>query len=133
MDDGRFGSIVCRLQLGEVDDVAAHRSRRNEAAVSEVGQLVTIGVGTLLLLSAPVGGGGSGAVKRSIKVNADDIAVMFKGAVHHRALGPGNTGVGNKNIQTAIELRHDSVDSLLNGLRIGDLNLISFGCAERVP
>jgi hypothetical protein len=74
-----------------------------------------------------VGGGGASTVEGTVEVNADNIAVMFKGAVHHGALSPWNTSVGNKNVQTAIEILHNGVDGLLDLLRIGDLNLIGFG------
>lgn len=74
-----------------------------------------------------MGGGGASTVESTIEVNTDNIAIMVEGAVHHGALGPWNTSVGNKNVQTAIEILHNGVDGLLDLLRIGDLNLIGFG------
>lgn len=128
MDDGNLSSVVGCLHLGEVDNVPAHRGSSNEASICEVGELVAVGIGALLLLAAPVGSGSLGAVEGTVEINGDDIAVVVDGTVDHGALGPGNTGVSNKDIEAAIEVLDDVIDSLLDGVCIGDLNLISLGC-----
>lgn len=127
VDDASLGGVVRSLHLREVDNVAAHRSSSDKAAVGEVGELVAVDIGALLLLSPPVGGGGLAAVEDSVEVNADHIAVVVQRPVDHRTLDPGNTGVGNENIQAAVEVLDDGDDGLLNGLRIGDIDLVSFG------
>lgn len=56
---------------------------------------------------------------------------MFEGAINHGSLGPGDTGIGNENVEPAVELLHDGIYGLLNGLGIGDLNLVGLRCGER--
>lgn len=128
MNDGYLGGVVGGLHLGEIDNMTTHRGRSNEAAVCEVCELVAVGIGTLLLLAAPVFSSGLGTVEGTVEINGDDIAVVVEGTVDHRAFGPGNTGVSNENVETAIEFIDNVVYSLLNSLCIGDLNLISLGC-----
>lgn len=128
MDDGNLGGVVGCLHLGEVDNVTAHRGSSDKASVCEVGELVAVGISALLLLAAPVVSGSLGTVEGTVKINGDDIAVVLEGTVDHGALGPGNTGVGNEDVEAAIEVLDDVVDGLLDGVCIGDLNLISLGC-----
>lgn len=128
MDNGNFSGVVSCLHLGEVDNVTAHRGSSNEASICEVGELVTVGIGALLLLAAPVVSGSLGTVEGTVEINGDNIAVVVEGTVNHGALGPGNTGISNKDVEAAIEVLDDVVDSLLDSVCIGNLNLISLGC-----
>jgi hypothetical protein len=127
MNDASLDGVVSSLHLGEVDNVTAHRSSSNEATVCKVGKLIAVGVSALLLLAAPVVGGELGTVECAIKINTSNIAVVLESSVDHRALGPGNTSVGDEYVKTAIEFFDNVVDGLLNGLRIGDLDLIGLG------
>lgn len=108
--------------------MTAHRGSSNEASICEVGELVAIGIGALLLLAAPVVSGSLGTVEGTVEINGDDIAVVVEGTVDHGALGPRNTGVSNKDVEAAIEVLDNVVDSLLDSVCIGDLNLVSLGC-----
>lgn len=128
MNDGNLGGIVGGLHLGEVDNVTAHRGSSNEAAICEVGELVAVCIGVLLLLAAPVLSGSLGTVEGTVEINGDDITVVVEGTVDHGALGPGNTGVSNKDVETAIKVLDNIINGLLDSLYIGDLNLISLGC-----
>lgn len=132
MNDTGLGSVVSSLHLREVDNVTAHRGSSNEATVGKVGELVAVEVSALLLLSSPVGGGCLGAVEGPIQVNADDVAVVFERAVNHGALGPGDTSVGNEDIETAIEVLDNGVCGLLNSFGVGNLNLVSLGCSKQI-
>lgn len=128
VDDGGFGGVVGGLHLREIDNVSTHRSGGHKAPVGEVAKFVAVQVGSLLLLSPPVRRGGPGAVKGTVEVNVNDARIVVEGAVDHRAFGPWDTGVGYKHVQAAVEVLHDLVDSLLHGLGICDVDLISLGC-----
>lgn len=119
-----LGSVVGGLHLGEVDNVSAHGRGSDEAAIGEVGELVAIDVGALLLLSSPVGSGRAGAVEDAIQVDLDDFVVVVDGGVHHGTLNPRDTRVGNHDIQTAVELLDDLVDGVLDSLGISDIELV---------
>lgn len=128
MDNSALGSVVGRLHLGKVDNVTTHRSCRNEAPIGEVGQFVAIDIGALLFLAAPVCSSRPSTVEGAIEINADHVAVVLQGSIDHGALGPGNTRVGNKHIQTAIEVLDGLVDSLVDGLGVCDTDLVGLGC-----
>lgn len=66
MDNATLGSVIGSLHLGEVDDVTAHGSSSHETAVREVGELVTVDVGSLLLLTTPVRRGSPGAIECAV-------------------------------------------------------------------
>lgn len=128
MNDRNLSGIIGSLHLGEVDDMTAHRGSSNEAAVCEVGEFVTVGIGSFFLLAAPVLSGGPGTVKSTVEISGDYIAVVGEGTVDHGALSPWNTGVSNKNVETAIEFFDNVVHGVLDSLCVGNLNLISLGC-----
>lgn len=128
MDDTTLGSVVSGLHLREVDNVTTHRGSSHEATVVEVGEGFSIEVGTLLLLALPVGSSSLGAVEGTVQVNANNLGVVGKRTVHHGALGPWNTSVGNENIQTAVEIADRLVDGLLNSFGVGDITLVCLGC-----
>lgn len=66
MDDRGLGGVVGSLHLWEIDDMATHRSSSNKASVSKVGELVSVDVGALLLLSSPVRSSSLGTVEGAI-------------------------------------------------------------------
>lgn len=132
MDHSTLGGVVSSLHLWEVDDVTAHGSSSHEAAVGEIGELVAVDVSALLLLTAPVRRGGPGAVECAVKVDVHDVAVVLDGSIHHGTLGPRDTGVGDENVQAAIEVLNNGVGGLLNGLGVSDLDLVGLGCSKSI-
>lgn len=130
MDNGRFGGIVCCLHLREVDNVTAHGSGGHKAAIGEVVKCVTVDIGTLLLLSPPVGCCRPGAVKGTVQIDIDHILVVVQRTVNHGTLSPGNTGIGNENVQSAVEVFHNLVNGLLHGFGLGDFDLVRLGWNE---
>lgn len=132
MDNATLGSVIGSLQLGKVDNVTAHGSSSDEAAVGEVGELVAVDIGALLLLTAPVGRGGPGAVECAVQVSAHDVTVVLDRSINHGTLGPRDTGVGNKHVQAAIKVLDNGIGGLLNGLGIGDLDLVGLGCSKSI-
>jgi hypothetical protein len=63
-------------------------------------------------------------VECTIEICGHYFAVMFNLAIEGRALGPWDTGVGNEDVQTAIELRDDFIDGLLHGFPAGHIDLV---------
>lgn len=131
MDDSRLGGVVCGLQLRDVDDVTAHRGGGDKAATSEVLELVAEDVGALDLLSPPVSSGRLGTVVGAVQVGVDDIQVVVNGAVHHGALGPWDTRVGDEDVEAAVEVLDGLVHSLLDLLSILDVDLVGLAWCER--
>lgn len=125
MDDTRFGGVVGSLHLREVHNVPAHRRGSNEATVCEVLQLVSVDIGTLLLLASPNVGSRSGAVESSVKVGCDDVSVVFELTLGHGALSPWDSRVGYENVKTAIELLDGCGYSFLDRLSVLDVDLVS--------
>lgn len=132
MDHSRLGSVVGGLHLRNVHNVAAHGRGGHKATVCEVGKLVAVDIGSLLLLPPPVDSGVLGAVKGTVQVNVNHTRVVIKRTIDHRSLGPGDTRVGNEDVQTAIEVLYSLINSLLNSLGVCDINLVSLGCTKLV-
>lgn len=133
MDDTTLGGVVSGLHLREVDNVTTHGGSSNEATVGEVGEGLSVEVGALLLLALPVTSSSLGAVESTVQVNANNLGVVGKRAIYHGALSPWNASVGNKNIETAVEIADGLVDGLLNGFGVGDVTLVCLGCILLVP
>ena len=110
MNDSCFGCIVCCLQLWNVDDVSTHASCSNETAIGEVLELLAMHIGSFLLLTSPVCTGRLGAVVGAVEIGGHDLAVMVNLSVQHRSLGPGYPGVGNEDVEAAIELLDNLID-----------------------
>lgn len=127
VDNARLGRIVSSLHLREIDDMPAHRRRRDEAAVVEVGQFVAVQIGALVLLSPPMRSSSLGAVECPIKVASHNARVVIQRPVHHGSLGPGNARVGDEDIQAPVHLAHDGIDDNLDGVGVGDVDLVSLG------
>ena len=125
MDYTSLCCVVRRLELGNVDNVSAHARRSNEAAVAEVFQPSTVDVGSLLLLPSPVDTGSSSAIEGPVQVSCDYSSIMIDRAVQGRSLGPWNSCIGDKDIETTIEIVDDVVDQCLNIFRVGRIALVS--------
>ena len=128
MDDTRLGRVVGCLHLREVDDAATHGGSSNKATICEVVQGLSVEISSGLLLLFPIGSRCLGTVESSVQVNAHNLGVVRKRAINHGTLSPRDTSVGNEDIQSAIEILHTLVDSLLNGLSVGDVTLVRLGC-----
>lgn len=103
MDDTSFGCVIRRLQLGDVDNVSAHTRSSNEAAVGETLKFFAVQVRTLLLLTPPVGTSSPRTVESAIEIGCHNLTVVSDLSVEHGALLPWNPGIGDENIETAIE------------------------------
>ena len=49
---------------------------------------------------------------------------MIDLSVNSSSLGPGDTGVGDENVETTIKFLDDLVDGILHAFGIGDIDLI---------
>jgi hypothetical protein len=130
VNHSRLGSVVGGLHLREVHNVATHGGGGYKATICEVGKLVAVQIGSLLLLPPPVSSGVLGAVKGTVQVNVNHTRVVVKGPVNHGSLGPRDTRVGNENVQTAIEVLHSLINRLLDSLGVCNIDLISLGCEK---
>lgn len=128
MEDTTLGGVVSGLHLREVDNVTTHGGSSHKATVGEILQGLAVQIGALLFLSLPVGSSGLSAVEGSVQVNANNLGVVGKRAVNHGTLSPGDTSVGNEDIQTAIEFLDNLVDGLLNGLGVDGVALVGLNC-----
>lgn len=117
MDHPRLGGIICRLQLGDVDDVSGHGGSGDEGAALEVFDLV------LLFLLAPDGTAGASAVESAVQISIDYLMVVLELTVDHGALCPGDARVGYEDVETAVELGELGSDSFVDGLGVVHINL----------
>jgi hypothetical protein len=76
MDNARLGSVVGSLQLREVDNMPAHGSGSDEAAVCKVLELVSVEIHALLLLLAPIVSCIFGTVVCAIEINVNDVGIV---------------------------------------------------------
>lgn len=130
MHDGSLGSVISSLELWEVDDMPAHGGSSDEAAVGEVLQLLAVDIGSITLLPSPDGSTRAGAVEGTVDVGGHDLAVVVDGALDDGALGPGNSRVGDEDIEAAIELLDDLLNGGLDFLRVLDVDLV---CSAYTP
>lgn len=111
MDDPGLGSVVCRLQLRDVDDASTHAGCSNEAPTPESrDQFLTMTICPFLLLPSPMQAGRMCAVVDAIHIGSHDITVMLHSAIEKITLGPGNPSIGNEDVEAAIELVDDFID-----------------------
>lgn len=111
MTDTGLSGVVRSLELRNVDNVTAHGGGSDEASVSEVLELVAVQVGAFLLLSSPVSSGSASAVPGSVEIGLNNIEVVLDGTINSGALGPRDTGIGDENVEAAVEV----LDSFVNG------------------
>ncbi len=128
MDHPGLGGVIRGLELGDVDDMSTHAGGSHKAAVGVVLQLLPVQIGSFLLLPAPMGRGGSGAVVGAIKIGGDHLPIVVHGPFEHGALGPRDPSVGDEDIEAAVELFHDLVNGLLDMLGIGHVDLVRLAC-----
>lgn len=124
MDDACLGGIVRCLQLRDVDNVPTHAGCGNKAAIAVILQLLPVDVGSLLLLPSPVDARSSGTVERAVQVGSDYSSIVFDFAVKRCTLGPGYSGICDKDIKTAVEFTNNLIDDCLDAFRIGGVTLI---------
>lgn len=124
VDNASFGRVISRLQLRDIDNLAAHAGGGDEASIGEALQLVAIEVGAFLLLTTPVGSARARAVEGAVQVGGHDLAIVVQRAVDHGPLGPWNACVRHEDVQPAVELLDDLIDHLGGVLGVSDIDLI---------
>lgn len=127
VDNTGLGGIVRSLQLGNVDNVAAHGGSGNKAAVGEVLQLVAKQVSALVFLTAPVSSSSTGTVPSGVKIGLHDVQVVLDRAIDTGTLGPWDTGIGDENIEAAAKVFDSLVNSLLGLLVVAEVSLVGLG------
>lgn len=126
MYNARLGGVVRGLQLRDVDDMTRHTSRSDKRSTSEVLERLAIDRCAFLLLASPVLPSSAGTVECAVEIGCDDFAVVVNFSVEHGALGPGDTGIGDEDVEAAIEFLDDVVDGFLDGFVLCDINLVGF-------
>ncbi len=120
----RLGRIIRRLQLRDIDDMARHGRRSDERPALEA-------VEPVLPLLAPHRTAGSGAVEGAVEIGADDLLVVVDLTVDHGALGPGDAGVGDEDVETVVEFGDLGFDGFLDFLRVLDVDLVGLAWEVR--
>lgn len=128
VDDSRLGAVVDGLQLGNVDDAAAHRGGGNEAPSDKVIQRLAVDSCALLLLAAEVRSRRLGAPHNTVDVDGHDLLGCLRGAVDEGTVLPRNARVGDEDVQTAVELLDNLVDGLVHGVGRDDVDLVGAAC-----
>ena len=112
--------------------MSTHTRSCHEAAISEALELVAIQIRPLLLLAPPVGPSGFGAVIGAVQIGGHNLTVVIDLPVEHGALCPRDPGVGNEDIQTAIELFDDFGDGFFDMLVIGYVDLVCLAWMQQL-
>lgn len=126
MDDTGLCSIVCSLQLWNIDNVPTHTCGCYKASILKSFQLLSVKSGALLLLSAPMLTCSTGTIKCSIQICCYNLLVMIEFSVKGRTLDPWNSRVCDEDVETPIEISYGGVDSLLHGFVRGNIDLVCF-------
>lgn len=122
VDDSGLRGIVRRLQLRDVDDVAAHGGGGDEAAVLEVRDVA------FLLLLPPDLTRSAGAEEGAVQIGGDDLVVVGDLAADGGALSPRHARVGNENVEPVVELGDDLIDDLFDVCFVSDVHLVGLAC-----
>lgn len=101
-----------------------HRRCGDETSISEILQLLAVDIGALFFLASPMGGGCAGTVVNAVDICPYDFAVMIQVGIYHGPLGPGNTGVGNEDIEAPIEFLDDGAYGVRDFLWVRNVNLV---------
>ena len=132
MHHSSLRSVVGGLQLRVVDDMSAHGGGSDETAVGKVLKLIPVDIGSLALLPSPDGRTGACAVESAVNVGSHDLAVVVDGTLDDGALSPGNAGVGDEHVETAIEFLEDLLDCGLDFLGVLYVHLVRSACMPRI-
>ena len=124
VDDTCLGGIVRCLQLGYVDNMAAHARCGNKATIAVILQILPVDVGSLLFLPSPVDPSSSGTVEGTVQVGSDYSSIMLDFAVQRCTLGPGYARICDKDVKTAVELMNNLIDDCLDAFRIRGVTLV---------
>lgn len=73
-------------------------------------------------------GGRAGAVEGPIEVGGDDGTVVAQLARGGGPLRPGDAGVGDEDVEAAVEVTDRGFDSGGDGVVAGYVDLVCFGC-----
>lgn len=129
MDNSRLSSVIRSLQLWDVHNMSTHTSRRHETALSEHRlQRFAINSRLFLLLTSPMYSSDSRAVERAIQIRRDDFTVMVQFAFDSCALCPWDAGIGNEDVETAVEVADCGLDGRGYGVVGCYVYLVCFGC-----
>lgn len=96
--DGGLGGVINNLQLGDIDNMAAHAGGADEAASEEVLEGPAVEGGALLLLAAPVQAGGARAVHGAVDVDAEHLLHGVEATVEEVALLPRDPRVRHEHV-----------------------------------
>ena len=130
VDDSGLGTVVDGLELGDVDDATTHGSGGDEATGDEVLERLAVDGRSLLLLATEVSTSRLGAPHDTIDVDSHDLLGSFHGAINESTILPGNTRVGDEDIEATIELDDDIVDGLFHRLGGDNVDLVSLACVR---
>lgn len=124
VNDGSLGAIVHGLELRNVDDATAHGGGGDEAASDVVLERLAIEGSSLLLLATEVSTSRFGTPHDTIHIDSHDLLGSLSGPINESTILPGDSRIGDKDIETAVELSNDAVDGGLYSLVGDDVDLV---------
>ena len=124
VDDGGLAAIVHSLQLGNVDNAAAHRRSGDKTTSGEVLERLAVNGCLLLLLATEVCASRLGTPHHAVDVDSHDLASRLNAAIDEGTILPCNTRVGDKYVQSTVELLDNIIDGFVNGLGGDDVDLV---------
>ena len=103
-----------RLQLWDIRNVSRHGRSSDEASVAVILHLLThhIHASAFVLLAEDLARG-LRTVEDRVKIRSYDLVIVGELAIDHPALSPGNTGIGDEDVETTVEVASDLIDDFL--------------------
>lgn len=126
MNDTSLRSIIRSLHLGNIDNVSTHTRRRHKCPVAVVLQLLTMDGKALLLLPSPMEARSPRAIERAVQIRCHYLSVVLEIAVQSGSLCPGDSGVGDEDVETPIEFLHNLVHGGFDFAVVGYVCLVGF-------
>ena len=132
MYNPRLRSIIRSLQLRNIHNMPTHTRGGHEAALPKRWlQLHPINRLLLLLLPTPMYPRYSRTVERPIEICCHDFSVMVKLASYGCALRPGDTGVGDEDVEAAVKFADYRFHGCGHGFEGSDVDLVCFACPRK--
>lgn len=129
MNNSRLRSIIRSLQLRDIDNMSTHtRSSDKTPLPKRRLQRLSIDSSLLLLLPSPMYSGNSRTVKRAVQIRRHHFTVVVQLARYRSALCPWDAGVGDEDVEAAVELADCGLDGGGYGVVGCYVDLVCFGC-----
>lgn len=126
MRNPRLRRIIRRLQLRNIHNPPTHTRRRNKTAIREPLQSIPKRICALLFLPPPDLPRRLRTVVRAVEISRNNLVEVRQLAADHGSLRPGNTRVGDEDVEPAVEFLDLLFDGFVHVRGVEDVDLVCF-------